>query len=143
MTASRVVTKLELSLLTRLENARANSDALFALLPPNSYYERPIPERHRLIFYLGHLEAFDRNLLSAALGLGLEDSAFDKLFAFGIDPVGGGLPNDQPSEWPAIGQVEDITGRFARGWMSGCGMPSVTAGDWQRRGDWHFAASGD
>ncbi len=76
------------------------------MLPPNSYYERPIPERHRLIFYLGHLEAFDRNLLSPALGLGLEDSPFDKLFAFGIDPVGGGLPNDQPSEWPEIAQVE-------------------------------------
>ncbi len=106
MTASRVVTKLEPSLLMRLENARANTDALFALLPPNSYYERPIPERHRLIFYLGHLEAFDRNLLSPALGLGLEDSPFDKLFAFGIDPVGGGLPKDQPSEWPEIGQVE-------------------------------------
>jgi iron(II)-dependent oxidoreductase len=106
LTASRVLTKLEPSLLTRLEVARANTDALFALLPPNSFYERPIPERHRLIFYLGHLEAFDRNLLSPALGLGLEDSAFDKLFAFGIDPVGGGLPKDQPSEWPEIGQVE-------------------------------------
>jgi ergothioneine biosynthesis protein EgtB len=90
----------------RLENARVNTDALFALLPPNSYYERPIPERHRLIFYLGHLEAFDRNLLSPALDLGLDDSPFDKLFAFGIDPVGGGLPNDQRSEWPEIGQVE-------------------------------------
>ena len=106
MTASRVVPRLEPSLLTRLENARANTDALFALLPPNSYYERPIPERHRLIFYLGHLEAFDRNLLSPALDLGLDDSPFDKLFAFGIDPVGGGLPNDQRSEWPEIGQVE-------------------------------------
>ena len=96
MTASRAVTKLEPSLLTRLEGARASADALFAMLPPNSYYERPIPERHRLIFYLGHLEAFDRNLLSTALGLGLDDSPFDKLFAFGIDPVGGGLPSDQP-----------------------------------------------
>jgi iron(II)-dependent oxidoreductase len=106
VTASRVVPRLETSLLTRLENARANTDALFALLPPNTYYERPIPERHRLIFYLGHLEAFDRNLLSPALDLGLDDSPFDKLFAFGIDPVGGGLPNDQPREWPEIGQVE-------------------------------------
>jgi gamma-glutamyl hercynylcysteine S-oxide synthase len=106
LTASRVVTRLEPSLLTRLENARANTDALFALLPPNSFYERPIPARHRLIFYLGHLEAFDRNLLSPALELGLEDSPLDKLFAFGIDPVGGGLPTDQPRDWPEIGQVE-------------------------------------
>jgi iron(II)-dependent oxidoreductase len=106
LTASRVVTRLETSLLTRLESARANTDALFALLPPNSFYERPIPARHRLIFYLGHLEAFDRNLLSPALDLGLADSPFDKLFAFGIDPVGGGLPTDQPRDWPEIGQVE-------------------------------------
>jgi gamma-glutamyl hercynylcysteine S-oxide synthase len=106
LTASRVLTRLEPSLLARLENARARTDALFALLPPNSFYERPIPARHRLIFYLGHLEAFDRNLLSPALDLGLEDSPYDKLFAFGIDPVGGGLPNDRPSEWPEIVQVE-------------------------------------
>ena len=76
MTASRAVTKLESSLLTRLDSARASTDTLFAILPPNSYYERPIPERHRLIFYLGHLEAFDRNLLSTTLGLGLNDCSF-------------------------------------------------------------------
>ncbi|MFZ3217051.1 MAG: SUMF1/EgtB/PvdO family nonheme iron enzyme [Candidatus Acidiferrales bacterium] len=106
MTASHVVTKQEPTLLSRLDGARAHTDALFALLPPNSYYERPIAERHRLIFYLGHLEAFDRNLLNAALGIASEDSPFDKLFAFGIDPVGGGLPTDQPGDWPEIAQVE-------------------------------------
>src|ERR1700684_4167593 len=106
MATSRTAPQLHPGLLARLQEARARTDALFALLPPNSYYERPIPERHRLIFYLGHLEAFDRNLLSPALGLGLEDSPFDKLFAFGIDPVGGGLPKDQPSDWPEIAQVE-------------------------------------
>jgi iron(II)-dependent oxidoreductase len=105
--ASRAVTKLENSLLARLQSARARTDALFGLLPPNSFYERPIPERHRLIFYLGHLEAFDRNLLGATLGAGAGDSALDKLFAFGIDPVGGGLPSDAPSDWPTIAQVED------------------------------------
>ena len=30
-------------------------------------------------------------------------SEFDNLFAFGIDPVDGGLPTDQPSDWPAPG----------------------------------------
>ena len=76
MTASRVVTKLEPSLLTRLENARAKATRCLRCCRRIRIYERPIPERHRLIFYLGHLEAFDRNLLSPALGLGLEDSAF-------------------------------------------------------------------
>ena len=27
------------------------------------------------------------------------------MFAFGIDPVGGGLPADQPSDWPAFDRV--------------------------------------
>ena len=38
---------------TALHDARARMDAIFNLIKPNSWYERPIPERHRLIFYLG------------------------------------------------------------------------------------------
>lgn len=114
MTASRAVMKLEPSLLVRLQEARERTDALFRLLPPNTFYDRPIPERHRLIFYLGHLEAFDRNLLSGALGISSEDSALDKLFAFGIDPVGGGLPMDKPGDWPSLAQVEQYN-RGVRG----------------------------
>ena len=65
---------------------------------PDSLYERPIPERHRIIFYIGHLEAFDWNLFhDRVLGLKSFHLEFDRLFAFGIDPVGGGLPTDQPS----------------------------------------------
>ena len=47
--------------------ARAQSDRLFAMLRPDAFYDRPIPERHRIIFYLGHLEAFDWNLLQEGL----------------------------------------------------------------------------
>jgi gamma-glutamyl hercynylcysteine S-oxide synthase len=106
MATPRTAVVLEASLLARLDEARARTDSLFNLLPPNSFYDRPIPERHRLIFYLGHLEAFDRNLLSGALGLRSQDTDLDKLFAFGIDPVDGGLPTDVPSDWPNIGVVE-------------------------------------
>ena len=94
-------------LLSRLQEARSRTDELFKLLPAASFYDRPIAERHRMIFYLGHLEAFDWNLLSAALDLAPHDAEFDKLFAFGIDPVGGGLPTDAPQDWPTIAQVED------------------------------------
>ncbi len=94
------------SLIARIQEARARTDAIFQLLPPNSFYDRPIAERHRLIFYLGHLEAFDWNLLSGPLGLEPHNAEFDKLFAFGIDPVGGGLPTNVPSDWPGIMQVE-------------------------------------
>jgi iron(II)-dependent oxidoreductase len=90
----------------RLREARTNTDELFRIVREDSLYERPIPERHRIIFYLGHLEAFDWNLFREN-GLGLQSShpEFDKLFAFGIDPVDGGLPTDGPEDWPALEEV--------------------------------------
>ena len=106
MATSKVAPDLLSNLLSRMADARAQTDALFEILPPNSFYERPIAERHRLIFYLGHLEAFDWNLLSGPLALGTHDAAFDKLFAFGIDPIGGGLPTDKPGDWPNIAKTE-------------------------------------
>ena len=41
------------------------------------------PERHRIIFYLGHLEAFDWNLLSQAAGVH-QSLRIRHLFAFGL-----------------------------------------------------------
>ncbi len=96
------------SLLERIADARRRSDALFAIVQPGSIFERPIPERHRIIFYIGHLEAFDWNLLHEnVFGLKSFHPGFDRLFAFGIDPVGGGLPSDQPSDWPAYDAVKE------------------------------------
>ncbi len=106
MATFRLAPQLHPVLHSRLEEARARTDALFECLPPNSFYDRPIAERHRLIFYLGHLEAFDWNLFAPALGLTSRDADFDKLFAFGIDPVGDGLPTDAPEDWPNIARVE-------------------------------------
>ncbi|HUJ93944.1 MAG TPA: SUMF1/EgtB/PvdO family nonheme iron enzyme [Terriglobales bacterium] len=100
-------------LLERLTAARARTDQLFDVVKPDSLYERPIPERHRIIFYLGHLEAFDWNLLRGwMLDLKSFHPEFDRLFAFGIDPVGGGLPSDQPGDWPSIGEVRNFAGRI-------------------------------
>ncbi len=93
-------------LLERVSDARRCSDALFEIVRADSIYARPIPERHRIIFYVGHLEAFDWNLLHEnVLGLKSFHPEFDRLFAFGIDPVGGGLPSDQPSDWPSLEAV--------------------------------------
>jgi gamma-glutamyl hercynylcysteine S-oxide synthase len=111
MATSRTAPQLHPTLLSRMEEARVRTDALFECLPPNSFYDRPIAERHRLIFYLGHLEAFDWNLFAPMLGLESRDSAFDKLFAFGIDPIGGGLPTDTPGDWPNIARVEKYNRR--------------------------------
>ncbi|MBZ5657554.1 MAG: SUMF1/EgtB/PvdO family nonheme iron enzyme [Acidobacteriia bacterium] len=95
-------------LIERLCEARRQSDALFSLVRADYLYERPIPERHRIVFYVGHLEAFDWNLLHENIfGLKSFHPEFDRLFAFGIDPVGGGLPSDRPSDWPSLDQVHD------------------------------------
>ena len=96
----------------RLQAARTRSEELFKIVRPAALYDRPVPERHRIIFYLGHLEAFDWNLLREPLGLSSFDPDFDKLFAFGIDPVEGGLPTDQPKDWPSADRVRDYNIRL-------------------------------
>lgn len=98
-------------LLSRLASARERTDRLFQLVHPDSLYDRPIPERHRSVFYIGHLEAFDWNLLQSG---GACDPVLDRLFAFGIDPVNGSLPTDQPKDWPAMPQVEQYRDRVRR-----------------------------
>ena len=94
-------------LIHHLAEARRRTDELFGVVHPDHLYERPIAERHRIVFYIGHLEAFDWNLLrERGLKLTTFDSDFDRLFAFGIDPVGGGLPKDQPQDWPSLARVQ-------------------------------------
>ena len=101
------------SLNERLTNARQHTDDLFALVKPDSLYARPIAERHRIVFYIGHLEAFDWNLFhQRVFELKAFHPEFDRLFAFGIDPVGGGLPSDQPSDWPSIAAVRDYVSKI-------------------------------
>src|SRR4249920_2427775 len=104
---------VEATLLERISDARRRSDALFEIVQPGAMYDRPIPERHQIIFYVGHLEAFDWNLLHEnVFGLSSFHPEFDRLFAFGIDPVGGGLPSDQPSDWPSLDVVQAYVGRI-------------------------------
>lgn len=104
--------KTELS--QALSQARAQTDSLFDLVQPDALYQRPIPERHRIIFYLGHLEAFDWNLIGRALDKPAFHSSFDHLFSFGIDPSESELPTDQPSDWPAESEVRDYNAHVRR-----------------------------
>lgn len=100
-------------LLERLANARRRTDEIFAIIRSDALYERPIPERHRLIFYLGHLEAFDWNLIARdALHHASFHSEYEQLFAFGIDPVDGQLPHDVPNDWPAESEVRAYNERL-------------------------------
>ena len=98
--------------ISRLFAARAITDKLFEVPLHDALYDRPIPERHRIVFYIGHLEAFDWNLLGHyVFGAEAFHAEFDKLFAFGIDPVDGGLPTDQPSDWPTLEEVHQYNNR--------------------------------
>jgi gamma-glutamyl hercynylcysteine S-oxide synthase len=91
----------------RLDSARQLTDSIFRLLTPEALYSRPIPERHRLIFYLGHLEAFDWNLICRkTLDVSSLSPHFDTLFEFGIDPPVGQAATDQPSDWPGVEEVQ-------------------------------------
>ena len=98
-------------LISRLHAARAETDALFQLVKTEAMYDRPIPERHRIVFYIGHLEAFDWNLLKGIGGASGGRQELDRLFAFGIDPVGGNLPNERADEWPRLSEVYEYCRR--------------------------------
>lgn len=97
---------LRKALFARLAAARHQTDSLFALLREPAFFERPLRERHRVIFYVGHLEAFDANLLLRdSLGRESRQPDLDRLFAFGIDPVDGSLPSDTAADWPDLDEV--------------------------------------
>ena len=100
----------------KLQDARARTDELFGVVRPEAIYDRPIAERHRIVFYLGHMEAFDWNLIRGhAADLPSFHPEFDRLFAFGIDPPPGQLPSDVPGDWPGVPEVEEYNRRTRAG----------------------------
>jgi gamma-glutamyl hercynylcysteine S-oxide synthase len=113
MAASGSAVRIRHNVQARLAEARGRTDEVFQIVRDEAVYDRPIAERHRVIFYIGHVEAFDWNLLAdRAFGVRSFHPAFDKLFAFGIDPIGGGLPNDKPSDWPRREEIEAYNRRL-------------------------------
>ena len=100
-----------------LRFARAQTDSLFDLIGPGSLYSRPIAERHRLIFYLGHFDAFDFNLIARrSLNAPAFHNEFDKLFERGIDPAPGEAPMDSPRDWPARAEIDRYVSK-TRAWI--------------------------
>ena len=66
---------------------RARTAALFDLVAAGAYYEQPIPLRHPVVFYEGHIPAFSVNcFLKKGLGQAGVDRGLETLFARGIDP---------------------------------------------------------
>ncbi len=81
MAATATAVRIRHDLHTRLLDARAQTDELFRIVRDEAIYDRPIPERHRIIFYLGHVEAFDWNLL-AQRAFGLQHRCNARLTTF-------------------------------------------------------------
>lgn len=84
---------------------RERSRAWFDLLADDAYLARPIDLRHPIVFYEGHLPAFNVNtLVKRGLGLGGVDRELERLFERGIDPdeddVGGTI-----GDWPSRARV--------------------------------------
>lgn len=103
------------NLLVELQASRAESDRLFSILTDKALYERPIAERHRVIFYVGHLDGFDAiQICREGLGMKSPDSALDDLFQAGIDPDAGNLPADTVTDWPSLTQVHEYVARCRR-----------------------------
>lgn len=100
------------NLLAELRSARTQSDELFAILTPEGTYARPIAQRHRVIFYIGHLDGFDSiQICREGQGLQSSDAQLDSLFQAGIDPDSSHLPADTPEDWPSLEQVRAYVSR--------------------------------
>ncbi|HYS03641.1 MAG TPA: SUMF1/EgtB/PvdO family nonheme iron enzyme [Candidatus Dormibacteraeota bacterium] len=95
---------------------RERSRALFDLLTDeNARYGEPIPLRHPIVFYEGHVPAFSFNtLVKTALGGASIDPELESLFARGIDPPTDQEPARDPGSnrerWPG----RTVVDRFAR-----------------------------
>ena len=91
---------------------RERTQALFDLLDPDSYYERPILLRHPVVFYEGHIPAFGVNcFLKKGLGYSGIDNELEVLFARGIDPSDQGAADKSAiNSWPDRASVQ----RYAR-----------------------------
>jgi ergothioneine biosynthesis protein EgtB len=90
------------SLLSRFEQTRQRSRALFDLISDEAYYSQPIALRHPIVFYEGHLPGFSFNtLVKRALGRPSIDPALEALFARGIDPHDQAASNGGgQARWP-------------------------------------------
>ena len=96
-----------------LRDAWRDGDRLFDLVDPADWTARPIPLRHPILFYVGHLPAFAwRHLAVAHLGAPPLDATLDRLFQRGIDPASlDEARRATPAAWPTVEEVLDYRDR--------------------------------
>lgn len=92
----------------RYQQLRARTQSLFELVAPEAYEARPIPLRHPIVFYEGHLVAFVANkFLGEALGMPAVHARLDRLFARGIDPADeAAAAHVAVARWPTRSDVQ-------------------------------------
>src|SRR5262245_16098384 len=103
-------------MLDRFARMRARTRALFDLLDPAVYYERPIRLRNPVVFYEGHIPAFAVNtLIRKALGEPGIEAHLETIFARGIDPdeEATAIARGNPA-WPSRAVVLDYVAEADR-----------------------------
>jgi ergothioneine biosynthesis protein EgtB len=109
---------------------RRHTRMLFSLLRPAAFEVRPIPLRHPIRFYEGHLAAFNINqLLQARLIPYDPEPAFSNLFARGIDPENlTAAAGVAILDWPdrtLVGDYIQEADRLVTAAMAGARRPDV------------------
>ena len=81
---------------------RHRSAEVFAIPTAEAYYDRPIPLRNPIVFYEGHLPAFNINtVMKLILGRNGIDEHYETLFARGIDPDSVDKVKSPTDLWPS------------------------------------------
>ncbi|HEX3581999.1 MAG TPA: SUMF1/EgtB/PvdO family nonheme iron enzyme, partial [Thermoanaerobaculia bacterium] len=88
-------------LLAWFREGRARSNQILGIPVEEAYYERPIALRNPIVFYEGHLPAFNVNtLIKLALREPGIDEHYETLFARGIDPEDEVSAKSPTDLWP-------------------------------------------
>lgn len=83
-------------------DGRARSAEVFAIPKPDAFYDRPIALRNPIVFYEGHLPAFNINtVIKLVRGERGIDEHYETLFARGIDPESEDAAKSPTDLWPS------------------------------------------
>lgn len=94
-------------LLAWFREGRARSKQIFSIPVEEAYYEKPISLRNPIVFYEGHLPAFNVNtLIKLALREPGIDDHYETLFARGIDPDDEASAKSPTDLWPTRNCVQ-------------------------------------
>jgi DinB superfamily len=97
------------SLHERYENVRRRTRQIFDLIAPEAFDMRPIPLRHPLRFYEGHLASFNSGmLLQSSFVKNDPQPELTKFFARGVDPLDTSAADKLTiRQWPERARVAD------------------------------------